>query len=1386
MTEAAEPPAPAVPRRRGLWWRLAVGLIALLLIAGAAFALLDTSFGHRLIADQIAAQRPANGLRFSVGRITGSVWSKATLMNVRISDPRGTILTVPRAQLDWRPLAWLNNRLDIVALDIPSATLLKAPELVPSKIRGPILPDFDIRVGRLVIDRLVVAKGVTGVERTGRVRARGDVRNQRALVELTARIEGSDDLALMLDVAPDRDRFDLDLRARGAKAGVLSQLTGIAKPIDLAVAGDGSWSRWRGRARGRVAGAPALDLRLANDAGRYSLGGTLHADGVVQGKAARLFAPAVAVSGAATLADRVIDGTLSLRSRALAVETSGAIDLGRGTLRSIRTRTRVLDPARVLDRMSGRNIELRTIVDGAFGAASFDYRLTADRLQFGGKEGFEVVRAAGHGRLTAPPVAIPIALSVARVTGVDALVGGVLRNLSAQGVLRATNAQIIGNNIPFRSDKLRGALNLVIDLKSGRFDAGLSGAVDRLLIPGLGIVDIASKLRVGPAPGGRGALITGTGSARFARLDNEFFASLAGGLPQLTAALRQSTDGILHFDRLVLIAPDIRINGNGYLRRDGSVHFEGSGNQRRYGPLTLKLDGRLERPTVDLKFARPNDAMGLRDVVAHLDPITEGFAFTASGGSTLGRFAGRGTILLPKGGQATIAIAALDVADLHAAGSLRAVPGGFDGRLDVTGAAQGALAFAPVGKVQRVEAHLEASNAQITDAARLRRGKLDLVALLDPDGASIEATASGTGLRQGSLVLGRFNIAASLRDGSGRVTAQLSGTRGRAFDLRGVADVTPDRYSITAEGQVDRRPIKLLSPAIVTRSGDTWQLAPARLSFAGGEGQLAGRFGGGTTELDATLARLPLSILDIGYPGLGLAGNASGTLRYVQASGAAPTGRIAMTVRGLSRAGLVLSSQPVDLGLTGVLEANSLGLRAVMASGGKTIGRGQARLSPLGDGDLVNRLTKAQLFAQVRYDGPADTLWRLTGIELFDLSGPVAIGADLTGRVDDPRITGALRAKGARIESARTGTVLTNVQGSGVFGGSVLRIDNFTADAGRGGRVSGTGAFDFAAVHGFGIELRLQADKAVMINRDDIGATITGPITIRSDGDGGLISGDVVLDASRYRLGQAVTAAAIPKLNVREINLPGGEEEDVVALKPWRLDVRARAADGLEVSGLGLSSRWSASLQLGGIVDAPTISGRADIVRGTYEFSGRTFDISRGSIRFTGNSPPDPTIDIAANADSTGLSATIRVTGQATRPEISFTSTPALPQDELLSRLLFGTSITQLSAPEALQLAAAVASLQEGGSALNPINALRRVAGLDRLRILPADKAVGRTTSFAAGKYITRRLYAEIITDGQGYSATQVEFQITRWLSILSTISTLGRQSVNVRVSKDY
>ena len=106
--------------------------------------------------------------------------------------------------------------------------------------------------------------------------------------------------------------------------------------------------------------------------------------------------------------------------------------------------------------------------------------------------------------------------------------------------------------------------------------------------------------------------------------------------------------------------------------------------------------------------------------------------------------------------------------------------------------------------------------------------------------------------------------------------------------------------------------------------------------------------------------------------------------------------------------------------------------------------------------------------------------------------------------------------------------------------------------------------------------------------------------------------------------------------------------------------------------------------------------------------------------RFVGEVPVDPRLDIVAEGDANGVSAKIAINGSALKPQIAFSSVPALPEEELLSRMLFGSSITQISAPEAVQLASALASFRSGGG-LDPINKVRNAIGLDRLRIISAD-----------------------------------------------------------------
>ncbi len=1357
-------------------------LLGLVLLLALGLFVLDTAPGHRWIVDRIAQVETSSGLKFKIGRIEGSIFGESQLKNVQIRDQNGTFFKSPEIDLDWTPGAWLNNRLSIQRLHADRATLIRLPKLKPSTSKGPTLPGFDIHIGELSIDRLEVGKAVTGTARTGRLYGSADVRSGRAMVKLKAAIDGSDRLLVDLDAEPDGDKFDIELRAHSATGGVIPALLGSKRSLDAVITGDGTWKRWSGRAALNLSGLPAARLSLAASNGDFSLSGALKPSQFLHGRLMRITSPVVRVTGNASLKNRMLDGKLVLGSNALRVATSGAVDLANNRFRSVRIGIDLLRPQALFTNMTGRNVRMLVTLNGPFATANFAYRLTSPGVKFD-DTGFVDVRAEGRGKLSKWPMRVPLHLQARAITGVGDTAGAILANTRIDGLLTITPEMVRGEGLELRSAQVNGKLSLLLDLATGQFEVLLSGGMHRYFIDGLGIVDVLTDLRVVPGAGGRGTLVTGTGKAWVRRLDNSFFRSLTGGLPRIETSLTRTPDGVLHLENLQLYSPKLRLAGRGIRRRDGTFHIEAHGQQAQYGPVRLVVDGDISRPHVELFLERPNESLGLKDVHLTLAPTRAGFDYRASGGSRLGQFTSNGQILMPHGGTTVISVASLDVGGTHASGALRAEPGGFEGTLDIAGGGlSGTLAFAPVGDAQKIEAHLNADHVSFPDALSVRTGRVDGSLVLGDERTTVNGVVTARGVEMNGISIARLTANANLVNGSGQVRAALAGSRGAEFDLAVLAEISPDAIRLTGHGEVARKPLVLEQAAVVTRSGDGWALAPTRISFGGGHAVVSGTSGSRPT-VHAQLQSMPLAVLNLAWPNLDMNGRASGSLDYAWKG--ARSGKLDLTIRGLSRSGLVLQSEPIDLGVAAILTNDKAGVRAVAVSNGKTIGRAQARFAPLGNGSVVTALMNAPLVAQLRYQGPADTLWRLSGIEMFDLTGPAAIGADVTGTLNNPVIRGSLLTDGARLESPVTGTVIDHLAVQGRFQGSKFLFSKLSGQTSGDGSIAGSGTITFAEGR-TALDLSFNASQAQLLNRDDVAAKVTGPLTVRSNAaGGGTISGKFKLNSGRFTLGQASSAASVPQLDVKHTGLDEADVIEPAQLHPWKLDVDL-AGGNLQVRGLGIRSTWTTDLHVGGFADSPTFTGRADLVRGDYEFAGRTFRLDRGVIRFRGEDPPNPLLDIRALAQVQGLDATILVQGTGLKPEISFASNPQLPQDELLSRILFGTSITNLSAPEAIQLASAVAALNSGTGSLDPINALRRAVGLDRLRILPADIATGQKTAIAAGKYITRKLYVEVITDGHEYSATRVEYEITRWLSVLSTVSTIGRVQASVRVSKDY
>jgi translocation and assembly module TamB len=365
------------------------------------------------------------------------------------------------------------------------------------------------------------------------------------------------------------------------------------------------------------------------------------------------------------------------------------------------------------------------------------------------------------------------------------------------------------------------------------------------------------------------------------------------------------------------------------------------------------------------------------------------------------------------------------------------------------------------------------------------------------------------------------------------------------------------------------------------------------------------------------------------------------------------------------------------------------------------------------------------------------------------------------------------------------------MQLAGRFSNDRLEITRLQAKAGEGS-IQAQGTIGLAADSGYPIDIRAQLNNARLADSDALAATTSGTIRLTHNRDGGLIQGDLTVPNARYQIirqGQAEVPELTGVRRRSEIRTPRPTDRPAPTPPPglFRLDLRVRADNQLFVSGMGLESEWEMDLRIGGTSAAPTINGGLDLVRGTYSFAGKRFEVNRGTIRFRGGALTDPDINIQATTTTDGITAVINVTGTGQRPQISFTSTPTLPQDEVLSRLLFGTNPENLSATEAIQLAAALNSLRgSGGGGLNPLGKLRSATGFDRLRVLGADEATGRGTSLAAGKYLTDNIYVEIVTDARGFTATQLQIALTRTLSLLTQTGSFGGSAASLRYSRDF
>ncbi|MGD0192419.1 MAG: translocation/assembly module TamB domain-containing protein [Rhizomicrobium sp.] len=612
---------------------------------------------------------------------------------------------------------------------------------------------------------------------------------------------------------------------------------------------------------------------------------------------------------------------------------------------------------------------------------------------------------------------------------------------------------------------------------------------------------------------------------------------------------------------------------------------------------------------------------------------------------------------------------------------------------------------------------------------------------------------------------------------------------GISGSLGGTIDGAPEKLAIammsglrTEKGQavqiasaaladIPKRQV-LLTKFDVSSSGRSAQLAaPARFDLANGlavdalklhsrssEIDIAGRI---TPALNATIALHSgadsfLHPFLAGVPAegsLSASAKLSGTL-------AAPQGTVTVTGRGVrvavAEAG---AAPPADITATAVLHGSFASVRASAQSGQRV----QLNVA----GDIPFRPTGSlNLHAEGKQD--LAILDPVLNAEGRSLHGSLTLDGTVTGSIEKPNVAGTAQVTHGEFQDYVRGIHIQAISASFDAHGSAVAIDNFSARAGEG-TITGSGSIDLAAP-GEPISLSVVAKNAKPVSNDILNAALDANLKLTGRlSQQFTLSGDVNVRKAEIDIPDSLPPS-VAVLNLRAKGIPPPPLP--IALL---LDLTLRSDGQLFVRGHGIDAEMSGKVHIGGTTLAPDVSGGFELRRGNLSLAGQSLDFTSGEVTFDGSSLReriDPALDFIAQTTSGGTSATLAVTGHASAPKIALTSSPQLPQDEILAHLLFQQNTTQLSPWQLAQLGQALVSLSGMGGLGDPLARVRKSLGLDRLAVTTAG-ATGSQTAVEAGRYVARHVYVGAKQSVSGANGTQavVQVDLTKHLKLQTQIS---------------
>ena len=1413
-------------------FRLMALLVALIALGSQARA---TEADKGMLANLLSRALSSETTSVSIGAVDGVLSSDASISDIVLSDRDGPWLKIDKVRLIWNRLALFSRRLEVDQLTIGHMQVLRRPlgPETPPPDGGPgsILPELPLKVivKQFALQELSLGEPVAGVAARLEIDGKATLGPPSEGLDLnltSKRLDAPGEFKAVMTYVPATDKLTLAVNSEEPAGGIFAHLMNLPglPPVKLALNGAGALDNFDAKldfaagpdvwARGDVVVARqgagrklTLDLNsrlegMAPPIVRPVFAGetTLKGD-VFFGDDSTIATPGLHLVSANARLDfvggRAADNTVGVKIHAGAIP--GATEIGKLDLNAS-----IAGPA------------LSPTIEGSFDAGDIHVEQgSLDRVS-------ATFRAAPNGSLAETSTRIAFEGQGA-MSGLKLADPTLASAVGSEAKVSLRGSASTGGDIAFDA----------FDLSSHDLDAHYSGLLSPTKVHGRLEVTARSLGRFAALAGGalkgearltadldgapRYGALTATVDAHATNLTTAFpmIDRVTGGNLRLTGAARATPGGGFGFTDLMASGAHGSARLNGDFGRD-KVDLNAAIDVPQASVLDPRVSGKAEIAATltgvpdDLNAAlkatlgegrlldRKTSGVTLDAQATHITGQIEANA-SASGDIDGHQLQGSAHVLKTADGgwrvdNLALSLASAKLAGNVAIGSDQLANGELSfsaANLDdlsplvltrMSGALQAKVSASAAGGRQAVA--LVASSDRMTFGAnRLEGLKVDLN-IGDLWGAR---SVSGVARLARAVVAGQTISNAKLTatgqgdlsdlDFTGSVFGFALAAHGR---LTGGPPIRLDLDTFTA--QRSGRKIALAGPAAITYGSNGLDIANLDLRVDSGRLSLSGH-AGSTLDLRASATALPLAALDLVSPGLGASGTADGDAT-IRGTPADPSGdwriRLRQVTLPQTRANAL---PPLDMTASGRLAGGRTSVEATANAGGANSLRvtGSAPLASEGALDL-------------RIDGRIDAGLANNALSLSGrrMTGALTLALQLRGTIAKPQALGSVRLANGEFRDDQTGFRLTGIAGILVANGDTIRIDRLSGATPDGGTIAATGDMRLDPAAGFPGSIRVTGRHAQVVANTvvaataDLALTVSGRLAQKPNVDGRITI--VSMDITVPERFSSVSAPIPGTKHVNPTPTARARLAEIARAKAARgraplfdatLNMTISAANRIFVRGRGIYAEVGGNLHVAGSARDPQVKGGFDLLRGSLTLIGQRLVFTRGQVRFHGDVIPD--LDLVAETNAADITARIAVTGPATQPAFAITSQPSLPQDEILSRILFQRPSGSLSGFQALELANAVATLS---GSFDAFEGLRKTLGVDSLDI--STSATGGAL-VGVTRAINDRISVGVTTGARPWdNGVNVNLDVTRHLRLQAGVDASGGSSAGVGAEWEY